>query len=369
MFFYLFVFALCLFLNSLSSRKRPLFLFLSCLILSLIAGFRDWTIGTDTMLYPPLYMDVAQHIHSLYDLFEDEYTEHLDRGFLLVYCVASWMGNQYWIGFFIIELIITFFTFAGLLRLSRFFNGGIFFFTYAFLFLVFNYSMNAMRQECAISIAFFAFSYLWEKKWIPYICWTLVAYTFHSSALVTLLLPILLWVSSIRREGLRTIVVAGIIGGMVFVTITFWSLLEFIGQLGLFNEAYAGRYGEGSTLEENEGLPTIPVALCIIYYYLSYTSYRKKIINSSILCFQFMVNSLYMVALFLSLLNQYLYRIGLYFQIITIYFISIEISSKKSNPIIKYIIVLAIAIYWFRHYVIRNSSETIPYTSTILGIN
>ena len=369
MFFYLFVFALCLFLNSLSSRKKPWFLFLSCLILSVVAGFRDKTVGTDTMLYPPTYQEAAKYIHSIYDLLIYEDATHLDRGFLLVYCVSSWIGNQYWIGLFFIELIITCFSFAGFFRLSRYFNGGLFFFTYAFLFLVFNYSMNAMRQECAISIAFFAFTYLWEKRWIPYICWTFVAYTFHSSALVTLLLPFFLWVSSIKGDKKRYLIVTGIIGGMVFVTIAFWSLLEFVGQLGIFNEAYAGRYGEFSTYEGNEGIPTIPVALCFVFYGVSYISYRNKIISSMILCFQFMVNSLYMMALFLSLLNQYLYRIGLYFQIITIYFISIEISSKKSNPIIKYLIVFAITIYWFRHYVIRNSSETIPYTSTILGIN
>lgn len=369
MFPYLVVFAICLFLNSLSSRKRPLLLFLSCLILSLFAGFRDRTIGSDTMAYPPMYIYVVKHIHSLYDLFVYEYSEHLDRGFLFVYGIASWIGNQYWIGLFLIELIITFFTFAGFLRLSRYFNGGIFFFTYAFLFLIFNYSMNAMRQECAISIVFFAFSFLWEKRWIPYICWTIVAYTFHSSALVTLLLPFFLWVASIRGDKVRTIVVAGIIGGMVFVTIVFWSLLEFIGQLGMFNDAYVGRYGENSTYEGNESLPTIPVVLCIIYYYVSYISYRKKIINSLILCFQFLVNSLYMTSLFLSLLNQYLYRIGLYFQIITIFLISKELSSRKLNPLIKYFIIIIITVYWFRHYVVRNSSETVPYTSAILGLN
>jgi len=332
-----------------------------------LAGVRDMHVGTDTDLYPPTYMSALRKITSFSDIIHLE--SGLDKGYLFLYWIGAWIDRHIWIELFLTELVISVFTFLGYYRLSKHFGSSIIVFTFAFLFLIYNYTLNAMRQECAISIAFFAFSYLWEKRWIPYICWTFVAYTFHSSALVTLLLPFFLWVSSIKGDKKRYLIVTGIIGGMVFVTIAFWSLLEFIGQLGMFNDAYVGRYGENSTYEGNESLPTIPIVLCIIYYYVSYISYRKKIINSLILCFQFLVNSLYMMALFLSLLNQYLYRIGLYFQIITIYFISIEISSKKSNPIIKYLIVFAITIYWFRHYVIRNSSETIPYTSTILGIN
>lgn len=55
------------------------------------------------------------------------------------------------------ELVISVFTFLGFIRLSRYFKGGIAIFTMAFLLLVFNYTLNAMRQECAISICFLHF--------------------------------------------------------------------------------------------------------------------------------------------------------------------------------------------------------------------
>ena len=171
----------CIFLTSISSRKKIIPLLLSCLILSLFAGFRDKNIGSDTDFYPHWYISEIRYIHNLIDLITIETERNLDKGYLFLYWIASWIGNQYWIGLFLTELVISVFTFLGFIRLSRYFKGGIAIFTMAFLLLVFNYTLNAMRQECAISICFFAFSYLWEKKWIPYLCWTFVACTFPVS--------------------------------------------------------------------------------------------------------------------------------------------------------------------------------------------
>ena len=43
---YILVFMVCIFLTSISSRKKIIPLLLSCLILSLFAGFRDKNIGS-----------------------------------------------------------------------------------------------------------------------------------------------------------------------------------------------------------------------------------------------------------------------------------------------------------------------------------
>ena len=136
----------CIFLTSISSRKKIIPLLLSCLILSLFAGFRDKNIGSDTDFYPHWYISEIRYIHNLIDLITIETERNLDKGYLCLYWIASWIGNQYWIGLFLTELVISVFTFLGFIRLSRYFKGGIAIFTMAFLLLVFNYTLNAMRQ-------------------------------------------------------------------------------------------------------------------------------------------------------------------------------------------------------------------------------
>lgn len=116
---YILVFMVCIFLTSISSRKKIIPLLLSCLILSLFAGFRDKNIGSDTDFYPHWYISEIRYIHNLIDLITIETERNLDKGYLFLYWIASWIGNQYWIGLFLTELVISVFTFLGFIRLSR----------------------------------------------------------------------------------------------------------------------------------------------------------------------------------------------------------------------------------------------------------
>lgn len=50
-------------------------------------------------------------------------------------------------------------------------------------------------------------------------------------------------------------------------------------------------------------------------------------------------------------------------------FFSIELSSKKTNPVLKIGCILYLMAYWIFLYVVKNTSETYPYTSKILGID
>ena len=114
---YILVFMVCIFLTSISSRKKIIPLLLSCLILSLFAGFRDKNIGSDTDFYPHWYISEIRYIHNLIDLITIETERNLDKGYLFLYWIASWIGNQYWIGLFLTELVISVFTFLGFIRL------------------------------------------------------------------------------------------------------------------------------------------------------------------------------------------------------------------------------------------------------------
>ena len=367
MFPYLFVFAICLFLNSRSSSRNIVPIFLSCLILSLLAGLRDMNVGMDTGLYPPTYMSALRKITSFSDILNHE--SDLDKGYLFLYWIGAWIDRHIWIELFLTELVISVFTFLGYYRLSKHFGSSIIVFTLAFLFLIYNYTLNAMRQECAIAISFFAFSYLWEKRWIYYILWMSVAYTFHSSAIVSLVIPFLLYVSNIESVRKRKWMVIFTIGGIIIALASFYYIINMIVDFGLFKEVYATRYGEGGDYEGTSRVALAPLSISLMIYYFIYLSYRKKIVNTKVLALHILLNTIYMLCLFLSTLSVFLYRIGLSFYIIDVYLLSVELSSKKVNVVLRTISVIVMIVYWALNYIIKNNSSTYPYTSEIIGIN
>lgn len=367
MFPYLVVFAICLFLNWRSSSKKILPILLSCLILSLMAGFRDLSVGADTDYYPHWYISALRNIKNFPDIVNLE--TNLDKGFLFLYWVGSWLSDQYWIGLFLVELLITTFTFWGYFRLSKHFGNSIFFFTFAFLFLIYNYTLNAMRQECAISIMFLAFSYLIEKRWITCFFWTFVAYTFHASAIVFAIIPVMLYVSSIENIRKRKTIFFIFICLGILGTVSLFTLVKMIGELGILNANHFNAYAEDGKFEGANHVPIVPSFFCIMIYYYIYLSIAKGIVDMKIAGFLFLVNTFYLLSLCLSLVSIYLYRVGLCFYLIDIYLFSVILSSKKTNNFLRIIAICYFLGYWFYLYNVQKSSETIPYTSEILGIN
>lgn len=339
---------------------------ISCLILSLLAGVRDMHVGTDTDLYPLTYMSALRKITSFSDIFN--YETDLDKGYLFLYWIGAWIDRHIWIELFLTELVISVFTFLGCYRLSKHFGNSIVIFTLAFLFLIYNYTLNAMRQECAIAITFFAFSYLWEKRWIYYILWMSVAYTFHSSTIISLAVPFLLYVSNIESDRKRKRMVIITIVSIVLVLASFYYIVNMIVDFGLFKEVYAERYAEEGTYNGARRVAFAPLSISLMTYYFIYLSYKKKIVNNKVLAFHILLNTIYMLCLFLSTLSVFLYRIGLSFYIIDVYLLSVELSSKKINVVLRTLAVIIMIVYWVLNYIIRNNSSTYPYTSEIIGI-
>lgn len=363
---YLIVFFLCLVLNQLSTNKRKTPVILSCLLLSLFAGFRDVTVGSDTDFYPHFYISELPNIKSFANIvFLDTI---LDKGFLFLYWFGSWFGNQYWIGLFLVEFVVTLFTFGAYFRLSRHFGRSIFIFTFAFLFLIYNYTLNAMRQECAISIAFLAFSYLIEKRWVLFFIWTGVAYTFHSSSIVTLIFPVMLYISNIEDKRKRNLFISLILCAGVFVFSSLFSLVHLVGELGLLNADHINAYASGEKFEAADRVAYVPLLISIIIYFFIYLAYKRNILDKKFVVFHLLMNTFYLFSLFLSLVSIYLYRVGLFFYIVDIYMLSVIVSSKKINFLMRTFVVIIFVLYWAYLYVIQNNSETVPYTSRILGI-
>ena len=226
---------------------------------------------------------------------------------------------------------------------------------------------NAMRQMCAVAITFYAFSYLWEKKWLPYIGWTLLGITFHSSAAVTLLLSVIYIVVLSVNASVKKYLISISFVLMGISVYYYYDLLFLLGGMGVFKEVYMERYGEDGVFEGSK-ISNSMIAIFLLVYYILYLSCKRNLINRYVSQFHFIIHTFYTFTLFLSLYSVFLYRIGLYFYLISLFLFSVELSSKKMPNTWRWITILVFAFYWVFNYMIKGNSETIPYTSKILGI-
>ncbi|MBQ4406187.1 MAG: EpsG family protein [Bacteroidales bacterium] len=365
MFPYLIVFTVSIIVCCLYNDRRKWIIIIPCLLLSLLAGFRDKGIGTDTLVYIDRYFSYASQCKNISDIINAD--AFYDKGFLLLALIASLIDNEIGIFYFIIELVILTFCFLAYYRLSKYYKISLGVFMIVFLFLEYNYSLNAMRQLCAMSIVLFAFSYLIEKKWLIFSLWELVSYFFHSSAIISLSLVVFVYISNIEKSNKR-IILTFIIIGVAFLAVAFYSiLLNYFAVLDVFKSDYAERY-QVNYYEGRGRVAFAPLGVSLIIYLIMYLFFKHCKENSKLVYCHFLVQTIYTFTLFLSLYNVYAYRIGLYFFMISILLFSVELSSKRINNIEKICSFIVIVFYWFFNYVINNNSETIPYTSKILGI-
>ena len=169
------------------------------LLLSLFAGIRNETVGSDTDTYVALFMR--------YGSFDNIWrTQEYAYNALVV--IASSISNNYSALLILTALIVVNCYVLTILRLTKRYETALFLFitlgSYTFFF-------NGARQGIAASICFFAIPWLLDRKPKQYFTLIGLAFLFHNSALVAVPLYFL----AVPRVGLRQIF-SVIIGTVVF---------------------------------------------------------------------------------------------------------------------------------------------------------
>jgi len=153
---------------------------------------------------------------------------------------------------------------------------------------------NGVRQSIACSICFCAYPLLYDKKYIKYVLCVLVAYLFHSTAL--LMIPIMFIVT--RRAWSKLVVITlTILGVSLLFLSSIWNsiigFLEFIGQ-----EKMANDYGVFNS--DDVGANILRIAVALVPLLISFIFYKQLkrsnpkidlLINMSLMCVAFMIFS------------------------------------------------------------------------------
>lgn len=178
--FYIATFLISATLVSWGMRKKiRLLSWLGLLIPILISGFR-YGVGTDYFNYVNIFNG---HIEMDLKTYTDINGVAETGYFILEKVSYSLMGDARLVFLSTAFLTIAFF-YLGMKRYQLRYPGLVFF---LYLLTIFPATMNAVRQGVAMSIMFYAFTFVLDKKPLKYTLLTLTAGLFHISAL--LLLP------------------------------------------------------------------------------------------------------------------------------------------------------------------------------------
>lgn len=312
------------------------------LILISVVGLRSEDVGVDTSSYYRIFYDINGWLDPRYFSWEP--------GFIFINQLVYWLhGNA--------EHAILVFSTINMIFIVAFLNKSssnialslILFIGLAYYFLAF----NIVRQSLAMSIICFSFSYLYEKKYITWGLYFLLALSFHFSAVIFLLY----FVSKIKK--INHFVLLGWLISLIFIINP-----NLIGQvINIFSFLVPSKYSTYTQLLDNSQSLRLRMLLSQIFFLLFYYSYRKM---PSSFEKQVLIISLYGV-IFSNILtfSGYIARIAHYFSIFQIIALPIVINylfKGRTRYFVNIILFIFISIFYFRSVLISSHGQY-PYST------
>ena len=181
------------------ARSRRIFALACFLILTFIAACRAPEVGRDTTLFITRAFDRIR-VRNFRETFL--LSTWLEPGFrLLCYVISRFTANGQWlviVSSVIIHASVSLFIY----RHAK--NPYLAFYLYLAM-MIYPFYLNIMRQALAIAVLLFAWDFFKKRRFLPYVALVLVAASFHASALMFLLCPLLLLVP-VNRRSLRVLI-------------------------------------------------------------------------------------------------------------------------------------------------------------------
>lgn len=164
-----------IFNNGINKSKNKVFLIMSSIAMILISSLRDTKVGFDTENYISYFNEISKI--PLTNIFKFP----LEKGYVFLNKIISYISIDSRVFFFIISAFIIY-------SFSRFIyknSKNVFLSVILFLCLgFFGDSLNITRQMIAISIILYAYEYIKIDKYFNAILITLLAISFHKTAIV-----------------------------------------------------------------------------------------------------------------------------------------------------------------------------------------
>lgn len=349
-------------------KIRILITIIAILIPTVLAGCRANTIGTDVETYAIPYFNQAKNSSSFLSFLNNNTTSLLSEPlyYFITFAIARIFYDYHWALFFYSLLTIGF-IYLGLKRCNRIFKTPIWLGMLLYYLVLYNYTLNIIRQCIAVSIVFYGVTFLFEKQYKKYFLFMIIALGFHTSSIIAFaFLPMFLILNQGTEQKLKKQLIQGSIFLIVLVGIVLLgsNLVQFLVKMGIIRSWYM-EYLSGGKFATNGNemisltslLPQITYLVILIFHY-KFTMERKQeslffLMNAVIV---FLVPYTYLIAHFAS-------RLGYYFMpVLIVSLANIPLCySKKSRGIINVGLILFMFLIWYREIVLLGYNDTVPY--------
>lgn len=353
MFFYFSLVVITILLYNFAERKNIKILYLIAIIPSvLIEGLRNEDIGTDMMGYGSIWyynMRIEDGLLSaLKNVSTPEYAYHTlifiskklfnDIHLFLILCASIKMGLVFFVGY----------------KFRKQLNTTLFLAFYFAFFYFTGFSM--MRQALALSVCLLSIWYLYNEKYYIFFATVIIAYLFHNSALLMVIVFYLFLTRKMRLS--LPINFFGVI--ILYSSAPF--LMQYLIGSSLFKEGIAEHYMNTGVASAKSD---ILISSCLLLF--SIYTIRKHVTPQNYMAFLCSASTL--MFLFLSNYIEVAFRISYYFVIPAMLFslILLKREAKKYRTLGYWAFLSIMAIHFYIGCT-HGLGQTLPYRSFILGI-
>lgn len=339
-------------------------IFVAALIPAILAGVRDYTIGTDIATYGHWTFIAAKNSSNPINF--AIVNKSLDFFYsIMVYCIAHIFESEHWLYFFT-GLLTYLFSILGLYRYREYISVSVAWICYLFLF--FGDTLNLMRQSIAISIFMLAFSYFQRGDKVKFGILLVTAMLFHSTAIIGVLF-VVIYILLEKRNSMMT--KTGIIATMLVLMFGYAKIINIVVNLGFFNEKYMKyTYQATSGFSLNPILIRLPYLILIGLFYFSCIKETGSGIKKNFVDYIIVIIIIEMIAAEMRMFNASLYRISLYFGMFRCVGIGrvMKVVKPNNRQILIWIIGTLLIITWIYQNVVQGNNQIYSFTSEILGI-
>lgn len=325
-----------------SKNKNILYIFIAGVLLFIVIGFRDYSVGTDTLTYLNLYLISGDYVKSYFINPPGLQSECL---FFITTNLIRITGASPRIYFIITAIFISFSISLFLKRYSK--CPFLSYWLYITLGML-GISMSALRQILAICITLYSFDYLIKGKRIKYIISVLIASLFHFSAIWILPVYLLRNIKLSLKE--RIFFLISSVSG-AFLMKDF--IILFLYRIG-------GDYSRYYDRVNTNGTSPLVVIVAIAISAIGAVLYEKKkeVNGVDVFSIIYVFSCINCIILMLSLNIDILSRLAYYFGIINIILLSNAIDAVK-NKYLKLIMFLFCMIISLSQFVIATPGDFI----------
>lgn len=186
----------CILISLGNKKKRKIIVYIGLILPCILAGLRNYTIGTDVQVYVKPLVEIAQNKDNFVEFFNSrwwyvwcfKYVSQFEIGYIMFVYVIVKIFNSLQMVLFFTQTIISIFMYKAIIKYKDI-EGKEWLAMLVYYLLFYNIGLNAMRQFISISILFYGFSLLInDHNRIKFIVLFILAFLFHKSSILGLII-------------------------------------------------------------------------------------------------------------------------------------------------------------------------------------